>query len=287
MKRLRRLLPLLAVLLFAPPLCDAQEAAVRVVSQAVGTDELLLALADPAQVACLSHLARQPEFSAVAKQAEAYPVLDRGDAETILKYRPTLLLAADYSRIELVEQVRRTGVQVIILTRYHSIEDAYANLRIIAAALGGDAPARAESIIADCTARIAALEDRLKGVQPVRVIAPSTYGVVGGADTTFDDMCEHAGAINLAKTLGGLVGHQPPPNEKMLTWPIDKVVVDGPTDEAAIAPYLKLPPYQYMEAVRKRRIARIEPYMLSSVSHHRIEGYEMLARALHPEVFAQ
>jgi len=37
--------------------------------------------------------------------------------------------------------------------------------------------------------------------------------------------------------------------------------------------------------VRERRMARIESYMLSSVSHHRVKGYEMLARALHPEVF--
>ena len=34
-------------------------APVRVVSQTVGTDELLLALAEPEQVAALSHLARE------------------------------------------------------------------------------------------------------------------------------------------------------------------------------------------------------------------------------------
>jgi len=259
--------------------------AVRVVSQTVGTDELLLALAEPEQIACLSHIAREPAFSAVAKEARAFPALDYGDSETILRHRPTLLLSADYSRLELVEQVRRTGVKVIVITRYRTLDDAFANLRLVAAELGGRAPERAEAIIADCTRRVARLREKLRDVKPVRVIAPSTYGVIAGADTTFEDLCAHAGAINLATTLGGLRGHQPPPNEQMLTWPIDRVVVEGNDDASALAPFLKLPPYQYMPVVRERRMARIEPYMLSSVSHHRVEGYEMLARALHPEVF--
>ena len=259
--------------------------AVRVVSQTVGSDELLLALAEPTQIACLSHIAREPGFSAVAREAAAYPVLSVGDAETILQYRPTLVLAADYSRLELIEQVRRAGVKVIVFTRYHTLDDAFANLRLLAAELGGEAPARAEAIIADCTRRVARLREKLRDVKSVRVIAPSTYGVIAGADTTFDDLCAHAGAVNLAFTLGGLRGHQPPPNEQMLTWPVDHVVVEGVDDATALAPFLKLPPYQYMPAVRERRMARIEPSMLSSVSHHRVEGYEMLARALHPEVF--
>ena len=40
-----------------------------------------------------------------------------------------------------------------------------------------------------------------------------------------------------------------------------------------------------MAAVREGRAVLIKPYMLSTVTHHRVEVYEMLARALHPEVF--
>ena len=73
--------------------------AVRVVSQTVGTDELLLALAAPEQVAALSHLARDPAFSAVPGEARRYPQLQvNGDAESILRYAPTLVLFANYSR---------------------------------------------------------------------------------------------------------------------------------------------------------------------------------------------
>src|SRR5262249_13748342 len=67
---LRPLLALLAsALLFAggPPR--------RVVSQTLGTDELLLVLADPGQIVALSHLATDPKFSPVVKEASAYPRL--------------------------------------------------------------------------------------------------------------------------------------------------------------------------------------------------------------------
>jgi iron complex transport system substrate-binding protein len=256
-----------------------------VVSQFVGGDEVLLALAAPEQIAALSHRGREHAFSATADEAKKYPQIVQGDAETILKFNPTLVLFADYSRIELVEQVRRAGVRVIVSDRYRTLEDSYENLRQLAKELGPSAERKAEEIIADCDARVRALEEKLRNVKPVRVIAPSTYGVVGGADTTFQDLCDHAGAINLAATIGGLRGHQAPPNEQMLTWPIDRVVVSGDLVHEALAPFRTLPPYQYMAAVREGRAVLIEPYMLSCVSHHRVAAYERLALGLHPEVF--
>jgi iron complex transport system substrate-binding protein len=230
-------------------------------------------------------LAREPIYAARAKEAAKYAQITFGDAETILKFNPTLVLCADYSRAELVDGLKRAGVRVLVFDRYHSLNDAFANLRLLARELGPPAVVRAEAVIADGQARVQALREKLEGATPVRVIAPSTYGVIGGAETTFQDLCDHAGAINLATTLGGLRGHQPPPNEQMLTWPIDRMVVSGQDSESALKPFLTLPPYQYMAAVKERRVALIESYMLSSVSHHRIEGYECLARALHPELF--
>ncbi len=260
---------------------------VRIVSQTVGTDELLLALAEPEQIAALSHLARDGDYSAVADQAKAYPQLESGDSETILKYQPTLVLGADFSRAELLRQVENAGVRVMRFTRYESLEDAYANLRLLARELGPSAEIKAERIIESCEQRVARLQERLTGHEPVRVIAPSTYGVIGGAGTTFQDLCDHAGAENLAATLGGLVGHVAPPIEQMLNWPIEKVVLASKSVERALRPYEKLPPYSFIEAIRKGRVALIKPYMLSSVSHYRIDGYEALARALHPEAFAE
>lgn len=273
---------LLSILVPAGVAAEAREA--RVVSQMVGSDEMLIALAGPGQIAALSHIADEAVYSAVAEEARAYPKLAlHGDAEGILKFHPTLVLFADYSRAELVAQVRRAGVEVMIFDRYKTLEDSYANLRSLAKALGAED--RAERIIADCEGRVARLRERLKGVKPVRVIAPSTYGVIPGDDTTFQDLCDYAGAENLAKTLGHLVGHTEPPGEQMLTWPVDFVVVAGKKAASALAPFEDLPPYKFMAAVREKRVALLEPYQLSCVTHYRVNGYERLARELHPDVF--
>jgi len=259
----------------------------RVVSQTVGNDELLLAVAAPAQIAALSHLARDPAFSGITAQAAAYPALEKNTtAEGILKYSPTLVLFNDYSRPELVAQVQRAGVRTLIISNYNTLDDTYADLRRIARELGPDAEARAEQVIADCQRRVAALREKLANAKPVRVIAPSTYGAIPGDRSTFQDLCDHAGAENLATTLGHLHGHQPPPSEKMLTWPVDKVVLVGATAAAALAPYKNLPPYQYMPAIRESRVALLEPWQISCVSHLRVACYERLARELHPELFA-
>lgn len=263
-----------------------QAGPVRVVSQTVGTDELLLAVADPSQVAALSSFARDPNFSTVTEQAKAYPQLPRiCDLEGALKFEPTVLLCADYSRQEIVLQARRAGLKVIVISKYHTLQDSYENLRVIAKELGPEAEARAEKVIADCERRVAELGQKLRGVKPVRVIAPSTYNVIPGLDTTFQDMCDHAGAENLAATLGHLRGHMPPPAEQLLTWPVERLVVVGATVMEGLEPFRKLPPYQFMLAVRENRAVVLSPPMISCVTHHRVDGYEELARQLHPERF--
>lgn len=259
---------------------------VRVVSHTVGTDELLLAVAEPAQIAALSAFSRESIYSAVAKEAAAFPQLKRdGDVESVLKFSPTLVLCADYSNADKVAQFRRVGVKVIVIDRYDTLADAFANLRLIARELGANAEARAERLIADGEARVGALRTRLKGVKPVRVIAPSTYGIIPGGESTFQDLCDHAGAENLAHTLGHLRGHAMAPNEQIISWPVETVVVAGDSVEAALAPLRRMPPYQFLPAVQAGRAVLIEPWQLSCVSHWRILGYERLARALHPEVF--
>jgi iron complex transport system substrate-binding protein len=267
-------------------LVSALGAEVRVVSQTVGTDELLLAVAGPEQIVALSHLARDPVFSGLAREAASYPQLKFGDAETVLKFHPTLVLFADYSRTELVEQVRRAGVAVIVFEHYATLDHAHTNLRRLAAALGPEAEARADRIIRADTVRLVWLKNRLADATPVRVIAPSTYGVIAGRGTTFQDLCERAAAVNLAATLGQLQGHAAPPREQMLQWSVERVVLSGDTRETALAPYRNLPPYHAMAAVREGRAVVLPPWMLGCVSHLRVAAYERLARELHPERFS-
>ncbi len=254
----------------------------RVVSQALGTDELLLALADRGQIAALSHLATDPKFSPVVQEAAAYPRLKDSDAESVLRHRPDLVLMASYTRAETRALLQRSGVRVVVLERFDTFEDLCANARIVGEALGRRA--RAEQVVAAWRARVDALAARLKRAAPVRVIAPSTYGFLAGRDTTFDDVCRHAGAHNVAAE-AGLQGHAPTPSEAMLGWRIDALVISDDERGDIAGRLAELPPYKFLAATKAKRFVRISGPAMASISQARLDAYEQLARALHPERF--
>ncbi|HJW71962.1 MAG TPA: ABC transporter substrate-binding protein [Geothrix sp.] len=271
-------LRLLALLLCALPLLAARPQ--RVVSQAVGTDELLLALADPGQIAALSHISHDAEFSPVAAEARRFPALKDSDAESVLSFRPDLVLAASFTRPETLALLRRAGVRLVVMDRFDSLEDVFFSIRILGHELGQEA--RAEALIAQCRQRTNALAARLKGVRPVRVLSAGLYPFTSGIGTSFQDLCEHAGAINVAAE-AGLKGHAPTPSEKLLAWNVEVLVASD--DKNIRARLAEIPHYRAMKAFKEGHLVVIPGSMLSSVSHHRIDTYELLARALHPERF--
>ena len=159
---------LLVLLLALPALLGAGSPA-RVVSQTVGTDDLLMAIAAPGQIAALSHLARDARYSHAARQAGRFPCLRTGEAEDILRFRPDLVLVASYTQAETVALLRRAKVQLLVVDRFDSLEDLFANARRIGQAMGRQE--RAEQLIREWRDRVEALERRLRGCKPVRVLA--------------------------------------------------------------------------------------------------------------------
>jgi iron complex transport system substrate-binding protein len=159
---------LLLILLALPALLGAGGPQ-RVVSQTVGTDDLLMALAAPGQIAALSSLSRDPRYSPFAHEAARHPALRTGETEDILRFRPDLVLAASFTAAETVALLRRAGVQVLVLDRFDSLEDLYANARRVGQALGR--AAQAEERIRAWQGRVAALAARLQDRPRVRVVA--------------------------------------------------------------------------------------------------------------------
>jgi len=272
----RRLLALLLAL--ALPLGAARPQ--RVVSQTVGTDELLLALADPGQIAALSHIAQDARFSPVATEAKRFPMIRESDAESVLRFRPDLVLATTFTRPETLNLLRRAGVRLLVLDRFDTLEDVYASLQLLGRELGQEA--RAEALVAQCRARVDTLAARLRGVRPVRVLSATIYPFTSGAGTTFQDLCEHAGALNVAAE-AGLRGHAPTPSERLLQWRAEVLVVsDDPGIQARLG---EIPHYRALPAFKAGRLVPVPGPLMSSISHHRIAAYEVLARALHPDRF--
>lgn len=118
----------------APPPPQGDGAARRVVSLNLCTDELVLLLADPGQLASLSHLSRREAETPLWRQAARFPAND-GSLAGAAALRPDLVLtmggAGDRARI-----VERIGATLVDLPFPQSIEDIEAAIRTVARALG-------------------------------------------------------------------------------------------------------------------------------------------------------
>ncbi|WP_187107797.1 ABC transporter substrate-binding protein [Sphingomonas xanthus] len=119
----------------------AASTAVRAASLNLCTDEYLLLLAGPGQVASVSRLSQDPADSALWKIARRYPA-NRGSLEDALSTRPTLLLTMGGGGRATSEIARRLQIATLDLPFPANVTDVERNMIRVASALGGPSLAR-------------------------------------------------------------------------------------------------------------------------------------------------
>ena len=113
----------------------AASAAVRVASLNLCTDEYLLLLAEPRQVASVSFLSQDPRDSALWRTARRFPA-NRGSLESVVTTKPNVMLTMGGGGRATTLIARRLGIRAIDLKPAMTIEDVSGNLRTVALALG-------------------------------------------------------------------------------------------------------------------------------------------------------
>ncbi len=94
----------------------------RIVSFNLCADQLLLALADPAQIAGLSPYAVNPLLSVMTDKAAAFPRLD-WDAESVVKLAPDLVLGGPSNR-PIHAMLSAMGIRVVDVELIRNLADA-------------------------------------------------------------------------------------------------------------------------------------------------------------------
>jgi iron complex transport system substrate-binding protein len=192
-----RRLTLLASL--ALPLIAAAGERPSVASINLCTDQLVLELADPAQILTLSWLASDPEESMLASEARRYP-RNFGAAEELVGYAPDVVVAGTFTSGFTRRLLGELGFEVVAIEPAGSLDDIERNLRTVGAAIGRSE--RAETLIAHTrahAARIAAA--RAPRVLGAVVVRPGGFTV--GKNTLADEILALAGFANLPAQ-GGL-----------------------------------------------------------------------------------
>ena len=101
-----------AMLVAALALCSgAASAAPRIISMNICTDQLLLAIADPAQIMGLSRFSRDAR-QGLSDKARNFPLLS-GGAEDILVLKPDVVAASDFYKRSTRELLKANGQNLV------------------------------------------------------------------------------------------------------------------------------------------------------------------------------
>lgn len=170
----------------------------RVASINVCTDQLLMTLADPAQIVGLSPYARDAARSWAAAEARTYRRLS-GEAEDLLMLKPDLVVAGLYMKRATRQLLKRQGMRVAEFDIARSIDDVKEQIRRMGDLVGH--PDRAETQVARLDAAIARAKQAVAR-KPYRVLALSRRGWVSGDDSITSALLSITGLSNAAAGLG-------------------------------------------------------------------------------------
>jgi iron complex transport system substrate-binding protein len=156
----------------------------RIVSLDLCADQLLIELVERERIAAVTHLAADPQYSAIWEKAKGIPIT-RGAAEDVLRLRPELILAGPFGVAPTVGLLRRLQRNVIVVPLASNLDGVRSAVRAVAAAVGENA--RGEAMVAAFDRRLAELPTASQPKKPTAVIYQ-----VGGAVSIAGDLADAA-----------------------------------------------------------------------------------------------
>jgi iron complex transport system substrate-binding protein len=253
----------------------------RIVSQTLGTDEILLAICPPERVVALSNLAEDGDYSNAVEEARRIPGRTTEGPEQILQFRPDLIFVASYSRAETVELLKASKAPVFRFANFDSIADIKSNIRTVGYATGTDA--EAERIIEKMDEDLAAIRARIpKSESPARVMSYGQLGYTAGSNTIFDDVVRAAGAVNVSAEKG-IKGFAKINSEKIVEWRPDFLITGANRgkEKSVHDRLIEDPAVAASKAARAGRIIVIDNRHFLTASHHVVRFVEDLANGIY------
>ncbi len=180
------------------PWMSAAQTSPSVASINLCADQLVLSLADPAQILTVSWLAADPEESMLAEQARDYP-LNYGTAEELLEFQPDVVIAGVWTNPFTRSLLIRLGYEVVEIEPATSLADVEANLRTVAEAVGR--PDRAEQLIQAMRVDIRNIEAS-QPAAPIAAVVVRPGGFTVGSNSLAHELMQLAGLRNVAAAQG-------------------------------------------------------------------------------------
>jgi iron complex transport system substrate-binding protein len=191
-----------ALAIFGSTWCAQATGLPRIASMNACTDQLLITLADPAQILGLSRYARDAWQSFAANEARRYPILS-GGAEDILVLQPDVVVASLFDKRSTRELLKAHGLHLIEFAVPRNLDEVKAQIRQMGEIVQHQGRAAAE--IARLDAAIARARQTVAD-KHYRVLPLSRRGWVSGRDSLLSSLLAETGLFNAAGDLGVEMG---------------------------------------------------------------------------------
>ena len=264
----------------------------RILALSLGHDEMLLALVGRERLAGVGPFAADTTYSNVAGLVDGLDTLPSADPEAILSLHPDLIVVSRYTKADLVELIKETGVPVVRTALENSAAGNIPNILLLGYLLGAEQ--RALELVAAIEGRIAAVAVRVPAsgdaampeVLAIARFSDTIYAAGGG--TTESGIIEAAGGVNAAAR-GGIDGHQTVSIESLAALAPEVILITQPAEMGGTAlrdELLAAPALAAIPAVAEGRVLVVAPRYYTTLSHWNVRGIEETARLLYPDRFA-
>lgn len=289
-RRFRQLGPL--VLLLAALFVTARDGAGavakpsrRVVSLAPSLTEMVFALgAGNTLVGVTTYC----DYPAAAKRIPKVGGIEDGgiDLERVLALKPDLVVAIGEGQQTAVDALRRLGLRVEVVPS-QTFDDVFGAVTRMGGLLGREAAAK--RLTTELQRRVERIRQAVTPLPPER--RPRVFYQVwdrplmtATRNTLIGRLIELAGGVNI---FGDLPGRfvQVSPEAVLQRNPQAIVAPDHHTSRVDPRSLAQLPGFSHLEAVRRGRILILDGNLVSRAGPRIAEALELLARALHPDLF--
>lgn len=203
----RRIIPVVALaFVLAGPVQPALAASAtvpavrlpRIVSINPCIDAILVEIADPAQIAGISHYSKNPRATSIPLALAARFPATSGTAEEVMALAPDLVVSGGHVAPATANALRRLGIPLLQLKVPETIAESTAQVRTLADAIGHGP--RGAALAARIDAAVAAAQPADGRVIPALIWQGG--GLVPGTGTLASELLTRAGFRNLSAAYG-------------------------------------------------------------------------------------
>ncbi|MGI4879309.1 MAG: ABC transporter substrate-binding protein [Janthinobacterium lividum] len=170
----------------------------RIVSINPCVDAVLMQVADPRQIAGISHYSQDPEATSIPLTLAHRFKATSGTAEEVVALAPDLVITGSHVAPSTIAALRRMKVRMLKLPVPETVAESDAQIRTIAAAIGH--PAAGAALVARIDAAVAAATP--PPGPPIAALVWQGGGLVPGAGTLADELLRRTGFRNLSADYG-------------------------------------------------------------------------------------